>query len=434
MYTLDTSFLRPSRMDVELVQPHILNNLTSSLQVSLLLEIIKRSYMGQSYLSPVDIARELDSHPDTIRHKLKYFCQLGIVTHQYKHMYTFHHFKSMIKDTKGYIKLYDFLFSLHFRQLTLKSQRAILFILGQLAEKSIFDTRNIIIDTNLWYSRNDNRLFPLSNKQEVKEIVQDLTNYFEIDTTFFETKGSIAVKSLRGCYQKELLSTSRFEWMLYFLEEYQVYYIHPFHLNHLVKVMDSLSMNLDYSSVLEVFHNALFLMKFDKSAPAFLGSLSSVPENETKETYSQPVLYFINHYLQQSLLQFGHSIESALSQDQITASFHVDDWKIVEKLKKARSQINHFWSRKANQIAAVIRDIYLPKAMKWISAHNFSSQTEAKELTQEITKKFMIFNLFLSNDKYIESIDTGYTSIINQIRKKSIPLNYKPYNWIEKHS
>lgn len=433
MYTFDATFQRPSRIDINLVQPHILNNLTSSLQVGLLLEIIKRSYMGQCFLSPVELARTLDSNSETIRHKLQYFCQLGIISHSYKNVYSFPYFKSMIKDTKGYVKLYDFLFQSSFKVLPLKSQRAILYVLGQLSEKSVFDARNIIIDTNQWYSRNEDRTFPLTHRREVNEIMQDLASFFIMDTTFYSSKGSVAIQGLKECYQKELHSSARYEWLLHFLEEYHVYYIHPFHLKNLVSVMDSLSMKLDYSDVIEVFHNAFFLMRFDRQASAYLGSLSYYEENEMDlSTYSKPVLHFINHYLQHALLQFGHSIESALYQGDTLPSFQVEDWTIINKLKEAKKSISELWKNKANQLAAVIKDIYLPKAMNWITSKRFSSDAEIREFVPMITKNYKIFNLFLdAAEESSDPIDTGYTTILNQVRKQMTKVEFNFYNWVK---
>jgi len=296
---------RPARFDVRLCAPIIINEFVSTVQVNFLMKIVECAYYGIININPIALAKEIGTSPHTIANLTNRFVEQEILaTTPKKNEYRFLYYKDMLTDKNGFVKLYSFLVeSPEFKQISLPGQRMALYLLSKLASQSSFNSNPIEIDVSTWYSRDDNRLFPFSNKYEVAAALQEASIFFSIDLSKVNKKSAIILKGLNPQFSEVHYSSGKAKWMRNFLEDHRCFFYNEFHLKHLVQLFDYLVDNIGLQFTVNVWNKAFAKARASDICENFFGMMAT--DQEDKKGSSDAAYFLRNTFLAEALEEEG---------------------------------------------------------------------------------------------------------------------------------
>lgn len=436
----ETLLNRKGRMDVRLLTPEILSEIASSKELEFLLYCVQKAFCGRLEIAPSKVALELSTSPRNIRKWIAHFIELGIIEYLYTYEYKINYYKHMLHDKRGYVPLFQFLFENPFMQATLPQQRAILYLLGELSKVSHKTKIAIPIDTSSWYGRDyDARLFPLWHRSEItEEIMPLIKQFFDInDSRFLETNHFI-LHDLKEEYDtNRMYSAASYHWMRSFLDYQQIYYIHDYHLKHLVGLFESIVRYTDFEFTREVFGQAFLNMYIEntKEAEKIISQFTYCGEEETN--YSNPVFSFRETFLVPALVRAGKEAQKiSFMLEQESERYEKDntlEMSIQEKLIKEVSQSLPLWQEKVEGISSYVEEFYL-KSLEEITRitdidnaiQNFNKVVESK------LSPFLFFDKVKNKVGELRDYLNKRKRSLDEVWEKVDPVkNFTFYNWLE---
>ncbi|MDQ0255526.1 hypothetical protein J2S74_002908 [Evansella vedderi] len=430
-----------ARIHADLCHPEFLNSLSSGKQIEFLLKCVRDSYYGRLHINPTIWAEALSSSYDTIRKFTHIFISMGVLSHVKKHEYVFHYYRDIRKDRKHYVKLYDFLLTDTFNQLNLPSKRVALYLLFRLSQLSTKSGKPqaVRISINNWYSRKGDKEFPFYNLNEATRAIEDVSRFFNLNTSQLKEKKQFMVYGLKKEYDRVAETDGKHHWMKQFLEEQDIVYCHPFHLKNLIGLYDKIVHEMGWDQSLDIWTNAFFKVNLDSKFAAktneFIGRLSMEPQKEDKgDHYSKAVVIFRDAFLKEAIEEYGLTLANIFEQvdkrkNDLEWDLFSPDFVCSEEyqwLDKQTEKLHNEWHNKVISFQKVVDLLYVSKVTKKIST------TPVDELEQFIERSLSFMNK-LKNKKAFGFLSKTYNNLIEQIqlRIERAHTPYPFYNWLE---
>lgn len=340
----------PFRIHPTLFSPKYLNQYSSKKQIFFILECVKKSFFGRFHITPSDWKDNLSTSYDVLRKMRNYFSSpdLNILSMKGKQEYGLNFYREMTRHNGSgenkYIKGYSFLYDKTFQNLPLPSMRVVLYCLYLSTRRHLLSKEPIKVDVNKWYGHEDNKLFPLWHKSDMRQTVEDLKMFFSIDDSYLE-KGQILLYELKCEHREKVEKTlDRYEWMERYLQENaNLYYWHDFHLKHLVGLFSDTEEKLGFDTTVEVWNHAFFMMNSDHrnhdKAERFYSLLNYIKEDTQGKSSSEAVALFRETFLIPSLIQLGFEYKKEheyLNQGQVVKQ---SENTIIDEFLKLQPQL-----------------------------------------------------------------------------------------------
>lgn len=304
---------KPVRIDSRLFSPEMLNEYVSKKQIKCLLEIVKHSYFGHLHIVPSEWKDILDTTYDTACKLRNRFVRLGVITHVKDYEFRFNYYKDMVNDTKGYVKLYKFFFNPFFENLSLPAMRLCLYIVAELSKKSTFSKTVLELKLDeLYHREEDKRLFPIANKCDLKQYLEEIKVFFNMDSSQIE-KGSVIVTGIKEHLDETIEVTDMYKYVKVFLEEQaRLVYVHDYHLNQFVKTYDNYARSFGYSECQEAFTRAFNRLSSPEASDmaSYIRALFyHAPESkEIMNNYSEAMKVLVSEFLDEEFMNLTGKI------------------------------------------------------------------------------------------------------------------------------